>query len=148
MAGGRPEKPIDWDLVDKLLEAGCLGTEIAANFDMHPNTFYDKVLEERKLGFTEYSRQKKSKGESILRAVQFQSAIKDRDRSMLIWLGKQRLNQREPDKASLSEQDAQTIVKAIYYADKKPPDSDSNPKLEAPTPKNNPKRTLKKKKRT
>lgn len=92
----RPPKPIDWDLVDKLLEAGCLGTEIAANFDMHPNTFYERVTERYKMSFTQYSSEKKSKGDSILRAVQYQVAVKEKDKTMLIWLGKQRLGQREP----------------------------------------------------
>jgi hypothetical protein len=93
----RPPKPIDWELVDRLLEAGCLGTEIAANFDMHPSTFYERVTEQYKMSFTQYSSEKKSKGDSILRAVQYQVAVKDKDKTMLIWLGKQRIGQKEPE---------------------------------------------------
>ena len=33
-------KKIDWDLVAKFLEAGCLGTGIAAYIGIHPNTLY------------------------------------------------------------------------------------------------------------
>jgi len=90
--------PIDWQRVDKLLEAGCLGNEIAANFGMHQNTFYDRVLEKFKITFTEYSQEKRAKGESALREVQYDKAIgasKKGDNTMLIWLGKQRLNQKE-----------------------------------------------------
>ena len=94
----RPELPIDWDRVDDLLAAGCFGNEIAAVFGMHQNTFYDRVLEKFKVTFTEYSQAKRARGEAALREVQFNKAIgvtKKGDNTMLIWLGKQRLNQRE-----------------------------------------------------
>lgn len=86
---------IDWQRVDELLEAGCLGTEIAAYFGMHPETFYDKVLKEKNVAFSDYSAKKKATGEALLREAQFKKAIKKLDNSMLIWLGKQRLGQRE-----------------------------------------------------
>lgn len=94
----RPQIPIDWEKVDKLLEAGCLGTEIAANFAMHYQTFYDRVVQQYGVSFTEYSQEKRAKGESLLRQVQYDKATghsKKGDNTMLIWLGKQRLNQKE-----------------------------------------------------
>ncbi len=90
----RPEKPINWKLVDDLLIADCHGTEIAAHFDMHPNTFYDRVVAQYNMSFTEYSLEKKQKGNSIIRAKQFDKAIKG-DNTMLVWLGKNRLKQAE-----------------------------------------------------
>lgn len=90
----RPQKPIDWEVVDRLLIAGCLGTEIAPHFDMHPDTFYIRFEQDKGMGFTEYSRQKRSIGDSILREVQFKKA-KDGDNTLLIWLGKNRLKQAE-----------------------------------------------------
>lgn len=101
----RPEKPIDWKLVDRLLIAGCMGTEIAAHFDMHPNTFYDRVQAEYGIGFTEYSSQKKQKGESLLRSKQFDTAMSG-DKTMLIWLGKQRLGQKEHHEIATPPNDA------------------------------------------
>jgi hypothetical protein len=92
----RPIKEIDWVVVDELLEAECTGVEIAARFDMHPETFYEKVREKTKMGFTAYAAQKKANGDSILRKVQYDTAVEDRDRTMQIWLGKQRLGQKEP----------------------------------------------------
>lgn len=96
----RPPKPIDWKRVDELLMAGCLGTEIAANFDMHPDTFYNRVSEKYSMGFTEYSTEKRAAGNSIIRAVQFDEAVRKRDRGMLIWLGKNRLCQSDRDEIS------------------------------------------------
>lgn len=90
----RPEKPLDWAKVDQLLMAGCKGTQIAPHFDMHPETFYDKVKEKYGIGFTEYCAIKREHGDSLLHAKQFEKALKG-DNAMLIWLGKQRLGQRE-----------------------------------------------------
>lgn len=96
----RPEKPIDWDLVDQLLMADCHGTDCAAEFDMHPDTFYRKVQEKYNIGFTELSLQRKKQGDSNLRAQQYKKALGQTDKgdnTLLIWLGKTRLKQREND---------------------------------------------------
>ena len=90
----RPELPIDWKWVDEHLEAGCLGTDIAAKFAMHPNTLYRRIEEEYGIGFTEYAQQKRSCGDNLLRKAQFDKALK-KDNTMLVWLGKQRLEQKE-----------------------------------------------------
>jgi len=91
----RPEKPIDWERVDELLECGCLGNEIAAHYNMHPNTFYDRVVSKYNMSFTDYQAEKKYKGDSLIREAQFKKALKKLDNTMLIWLGKQRLGQKE-----------------------------------------------------
>ncbi len=106
----RPEKPIDWAKVDQLLMAGCLGTEIAAHFDMHPRTFYDRVEEKYGVTFTAYCSEKRCKGDSILRAKQFEKALSNQgDNTMLIWLGKQRLGQTETQ--ATNSFDAEAISK-------------------------------------
>lgn len=92
----RPEKPIDWDKVDQLLLAGCLGTEIAPHFNMHPTTFYDRVQIKYGMTFTLYSCQKHQEGDSLLRAAQYKNAMKG-NTTMQIWLGKNRLKQKEGD---------------------------------------------------
>lgn len=108
----RPEKKLNWEEVDEFLSTGCLGTEIAAYYDMHPETFYRKVQEEFNIGFTEYSQQKKQIGDALIRRAQFHKALginKDGDNTMLIWLGKQRLDQKEPDKAPDNVVDEKTV---------------------------------------
>lgn len=99
--GGRPKSVIDWKRADELLIAGCPGTEVAAFFGIAPCTLYDRCLADHGIGFTEYSQAKKAKGESLLREVQYKRAlgISDKgDNTMLIWLGKQRLEQSEKQK--------------------------------------------------
>jgi hypothetical protein len=72
---GRPEKPIDWIIVDEMLEAGCLGTEIASKFDMHPDTFYKKVEETKLMGFTAYCSSKKVEGVNNIRLQVYKEAL-------------------------------------------------------------------------
>lgn len=92
----RPPKPIDWAKVDQLLLAGCSGTEIAPHFDIHVENFYLRVQEQYGMGFTGYSALKRQQGDSLLKAKQFEKAMKG-DNTLLIWLGKTRLNQKEDD---------------------------------------------------
>jgi hypothetical protein len=92
----RPTKPVDWVKADLMLCAGCPGTEIAHEFDMHPVTFYERVEKEKHMSFTEYCALKRKSGENSIRLAQFKKAVELLDNTMLIWLGKQRLDQREP----------------------------------------------------
>lgn len=112
----RPEIPIDWKKVEDLLAAGCLGTEIAAFFNLHPDTFYRRVNEEYGIGFTEFRQSKMSKGEGLLRYTQYMKALgvnKDADNTMLIWLGKNRLGQRDGQDITFSNNNPSDIIKAI-----------------------------------
>ena len=92
--GGRPKSDIDWKKVDELLEAGCSGVEIAANIGVSCPTLYDRCQTDNNKLFSEYSQEKQSKGDSILRKVQFDKALTG-DNTILIWLGKCRLKQKE-----------------------------------------------------
>lgn len=91
---GRPKSDIDWIMVDKLLEAGCSGAEIAANIGINPATLYDRCQSDHKKMFSEYSQEKQSKGDSLLKKAQFDKALTG-DNTILIWLGKCRLKQKE-----------------------------------------------------
>jgi len=90
----RPKANIDWKIVDSLLEASCEGTEIAAYLGIDNDTLYKRCKLDNKMGFSEYLQQKKAKGDTLLKTKQFKVAM-DGDKAMLIWLGKQRLNQRD-----------------------------------------------------
>jgi predicted metal-binding transcription factor (methanogenesis marker protein 9) len=109
----RPEKPIDWKRVDELLMCGCLGTEIAACFDMHPTTFYERVADKYKMSFTNYMSQKRSHGDTLLREAQHKKALKG-DNSMLIWLGKNRLGQKDQPTAIDVTDDVKKAADAVH----------------------------------
>ena len=110
--------PIDMKKVDDLLIAGCKGTEVASYFGIHPDTLYSRVEKEKGMTFTAYSAQKRQKGESLLRAQQFAKALgatKEGDNMMLIWLGKNRLDQTDNVKQDASPQD-ENIQQTIQNA--------------------------------
>ena len=91
---GRQEIPIDWNFVDEYLEAECSGVEVAAQLGCHPETLYNRCLDEKGETFTSYSAKKKAKGDACIRKVQY-DALKAGDKTMLVWLGKNRLKQRD-----------------------------------------------------
>jgi len=97
----RPHKHIDWEKVDRLLQAHTPGTEIAASFDMHPDTFYRRVEEEYGMGFTDYCSQKRNKGKNNLRLAQLKNALEG-NTSMQVWLGKNWLGQKDEPKQEQS----------------------------------------------
>lgn len=86
--------PIDWDAVDKMLEAGCGGKEVAAYLGVHEDTLTNRCEREKGSLFSAYAAQKRSRGDMLLYTKQMQVALSG-DRVMLIWLGKQRLRQQE-----------------------------------------------------
>lgn len=89
---GRKRINIDWKKVDKMLEAGCNGVEVAAALGVHYDTIVKRCKLDHKMDFSEYMRQKRSSGDNLLRMAQFKNAMAG-NVSMQIWLGKNRLNQ-------------------------------------------------------
>lgn len=100
---GRNPIPIDWQRANYLLQAGCTGVEIAAHFGMHPETFYDRVKQKFGIAFSEYAAIKRSEGDMMLKEAQFDVAYKDKDKVMLVWLGKNRLGQKDTHDIKHSE---------------------------------------------
>ncbi len=90
---------IDFEILDQLLEAGCDGTQCAAYFGCSFDTLSRRVKEIKDADFADYKAQKRAKGDVALLTAQFDAAVKEKDRGMLIWLGKQRLEQK--DKAAV-----------------------------------------------
>ncbi len=93
-------KKIDWQVVDEMLMADCEGTEIAPVFGISPKTLYRRCKERYGKPFGQYLAEKKSCGNGNIKMAQYESAVEDRNTSMLIWLGKQRLNQTDKKDAT------------------------------------------------
>lgn len=118
----RPEVTIDWKKADELMRSGCPGTEVAAYFGIHPNTFYRRVEEKFEISFSDYLAEKKADGDALIRLQQFKKALgtdKKGDNMMLIWLGKNRLNQRDQPSQDISSHEDQItttleLAKANY----------------------------------
>jgi len=99
MKAGRPKIEINWLEVDEYLIAGVSGTHIADTLGICNETLYDRCKQEHKMNFSDYSAKKRQKGNSMLHYKQFKTAMNG-NVSMLVWLGKQRLGQKEDPKST------------------------------------------------
>lgn len=93
--GGRPKKEIDFDMVDNLLGIMCTGEEVADILGVDYDTLNARIKEQFKVSFSDYIREKQSKGKASLRRRQYLTAVEEGNPTMLIWLGKQYLGQKD-----------------------------------------------------
>jgi len=102
--------PFDWDKIKNLCMADCNGVEIASYIGVHPETLYKRCKKDNGISFTEFHLESKSKGDSLLKAKQYEIAMKG-DKKMLVWLGKNRLGQSEKleQKTNLTSENKVTI---------------------------------------
>lgn len=91
---GRPVIEIDWELFDKLCSLQCTLNEIAGFFNCSIDTIENKCKQKKGMTFSEYFDQKRSNGKISLRRHQWKLAEKGNP-IMLIWLGKQYLEQKD-----------------------------------------------------
>jgi IS30 family transposase len=103
---------IDWSYIGELCEAGCSGVEIASKLGIHQNTIYQRCKTDLNIEFVEFSQQKKQSGEALIKKTQFDMAVKDKDKTMLIWLGKNRLGQKDKQQTEvkINEPDQPMII--------------------------------------
>lgn len=105
---GRPKAEIDWNYVGKMLEAGSTAIGIAATIGVDEDTLRKRCPTDNNCTFSEFSQQKKAKGDELLRAKQYQTAMAG-NVTMQIWLGKQRLAQSDKVKNEHSGPDGGPI---------------------------------------
>lgn len=90
--GHKPHKPIDWEKVDRLIEAQNKAVEIAGHFGLSDERFCERLKEKYGITFTAYSAAIYSKGKSNLRTRQYQKAMEG-NVQLLIRLGEVYLDQ-------------------------------------------------------
>lgn len=96
----RPHKEINWDVVDKLIECGCNGIEIAAKFHIQKQTFYRRFEEEYGMSFQNYQPEAQEAGLADLKAMIHAKALNNKapgNSNLLIFLARCKLGMREPD---------------------------------------------------
>lgn len=102
MGGGRPVKTIDLKVVEQTASIGCTPDEIAAVCEIGRSTFYDHMRDDEAV--RDAIDRGREKGRATLRRLQWQGAMKGNP-TMLIWLGKQILKQR--DHMAISPEDVE-----------------------------------------
>jgi AraC-like DNA-binding protein len=96
---GRPRERLDWPRIDGMLACFATLEEVASQLDVSEDTIERACKAERKMSFAEYSRLKRGKGRLSLRRRQMLVALGNKKENvapnvtMLIWLGKQHLDQ-------------------------------------------------------
>jgi hypothetical protein len=95
--GGRPRIEIDIALVEELCQIQCTGEEIASALKVSYDTLNRRVKEETGESFADFFKKHSESGKSSLRRMQWKAAQKG-NTTMLIWLGKQYLGQRDTPK--------------------------------------------------
>lgn len=113
---GSPEIIIDWEQVDSLCKIQCTGEEIASVLDVGYNTIERACKRDHNVKFGDYIAQKKLGGKASLRRNQWKLA-QDGNATMLVWLGKNMLNQTDKTETEISggltiDKIERTIVKA------------------------------------
>lgn len=102
--GGSPKGPrikIDFDIVDNLCALHCTAAEIAAALDVGYNTLERRVKEETGEGLGDYIKKRSEKGKVSLRRAQWKTALTG-NTTMLVWLGKQVLEQKDRTASEIS----------------------------------------------
>jgi len=100
----RPKLDIDPKKVEALASYGCLNTEIASFFGCEKSTITKR--------FSTQVRKGKDSGKIRLRQKQFETAMNG-NVAMLIWLGKQMLDQRDKQDLEASGDIGITLKKII-----------------------------------
>jgi len=90
----RPQKQIDYKVLDGLCAIQCTIYECASILDMDTDTLNAALKRDGNECFSAYYQLKSQHGKASLRRRQYETA-KDGNPTMLIWLGKQWLGQRD-----------------------------------------------------
>lgn len=114
---GRTIIQIDWAQFDKLCALQCTLSEIASFFGCSEDTIETRVKEEYGINFSELYSKRRQFGKISIRRKQFQVA-ESGNPTMLIWLGKQWLEQKEKtevrnENVDLNKMSDQELVDAL-----------------------------------
>jgi len=96
----RPLKEINWDMVDKLIEAGCSGVAIAGKFRIQSDTFYERFKREYGCSFQDYRANVQEAGLADLMMMLHAKALNNKapgNSNLLIFLAKTKLGLKEPE---------------------------------------------------
>lgn len=100
---GRPEKELDWHLLDSILQYGAKLIDCAEICKMSEDSIQRKIKENFDCTFSRYRDMKMSKTRVKLMQKQIESALAGNP-VMLIWTGKQYLGQVDKHEAAIQSE--------------------------------------------
>lgn len=92
--GGRPRVEIDIDQLRNMVRIQCTAEECAGVFECSVDTIDRRLKEEGYAGFADFLKRYSGEGKASLRRAQWKAA-QEGNPTMLVWLGKQMLGQRD-----------------------------------------------------
>lgn len=107
----RPRKEIDRKQFENLCGLQCTQEEICAWFDVTHKTLEAWCKRTYRQGFSQVFAQKRGKGKISLRRSQWRLATEMLNPTMLVWLGKQYLGQKDVPEESIDTEDAEAYFK-------------------------------------
>lgn len=92
--GGRPRIELDMETLEECCRVGCTAEECAGILKTSIDTINRRLKEAGEVGFAEFHKKHFDETKKSLRRKQIHAA-EDGNTTMLIWLGKQHLGQRD-----------------------------------------------------
>ena len=92
---GRPPKVIDWKQIEAMCRIQMTQEEISSVTECSIDLIGDHCKREHGISFPEFFKKNSEDGKMSLRRAQFKKAVVDGHPTMLVWLGKQMLGQRD-----------------------------------------------------
>jgi hypothetical protein len=118
--GGRPRVEIDIDKLRNMVRIQCTAGECAGVFECSVDTLDRRLKEEGYGGFADFYKRYSDEGKSSLRRAQWKAA-QNGNATMLVWLGKQMLGQRDKQDFDHTSSDGsmtpQTVERVIVKAE-------------------------------
>jgi len=99
---GRPRKEINKKMFESLCGIQCTQEEICQVLDVTDKTLTNWCKKTYNKSFSEIFKSKRGIGKVSLRRAQWQKAVKNKDTTMLIFLGKQYLDQSDKKDVGIS----------------------------------------------
>lgn len=115
---GRKPLELDQKAFESLCGIQCTQQEICDYFDIDEDTLNAWCKRTYRVNFSEVFRQKRGKGKVSLRRAQWRQAVEKENITMLIWLGKNFLNQTDKIE-SVTEEKLQFVLPEFLANDKK-----------------------------
>ena len=112
---GRKKIEIDFKQVASMCGIKCTMSEIAAVLGVSEDTIDRRIHEEYGITFAEFRKQNQGIGKTNIRRKQYELAMKG-DKTMLIWLGKQWLKQKDKQDITTDNEAIQSQV-VLYLPD-------------------------------
>jgi len=109
---GRPQKEMDWKLIDSILQFGARLVDCSEICEMSDDSIQRRIKEEFGLTFSEYREKKMSRIRMKLLQKQYDVAMAGNP-AMLIWLGKNLLGQSDKTEVKASTEAVKLIIEGM-----------------------------------